>query len=589
VKRGQFLYAGIFLAFTLSVCASAPPAAAQVQGKSTLGTISGVVRDSGGIPQLGATVELASETPGNLLTRQFLTNTQGLFHAENLAPGLYSIRVTLVGYLPGLEKHIQISSNLTTIVRVELESLYASIEQLRRVPTAAAVEPDDWKWVLRSSSSMRPILQWHEEDTDTSTGIVATSDIPGGRDPLGRVELTSGARRPGSVSNIDGAPATAFAYDQRIDGSNQLVFAGQASYDEDTPGGGLAALWLPTGSLSNGPRSTVVLRESKITPDGLLFRGVRLDQSGTLTFGDRSLLRVGGEYVLVGAGQSASALRPRVKWETQVAPNWYLDAVYAALPMTVWEADGSFSDMNAPPPSALGAAVDQLDSFPALMWRRGRAVLESGTHEEISAEHRMGSDGILQIAAFHDDNSNVALFGKGQDMPAPDYFQDMYSKEFAYDGGSSVSWGARAALREKLTEDLELTAIYAFSGALTPVGAPDGALRDALRTLPRQSAAMKITGKIPGSGTKLTAGYKWVSGSALSRVDPYGEGIFDVNPYLHVGVRQPLPWFTVAHMEAMAECDNLLAQGYVPMTTPEGQMLLVPAFRSIRGGLSFQF
>jgi hypothetical protein len=460
---------------------------------------------------------------------------------------------------------------------------------LRRVPTTGVVEPDDWKWVLRSASGMRPILQWHEEDTDTSTAVVGTSDIPGGRGPLGRVEVMSGARRPGSISNIDGAPETAFAYDQSIDGSNQLIFAGQASYDEDTPGGGLAALWLPTGSLDNGPRSTVVLRESKITPDGLMFRGVRLDQTGTLTLGDRSLLRVGTEFVLVGAGASASALRPRVKWETQVAPNWYVDAVFASLPVNVWESDGSFSDLNAPPPSVLAAAVDQLDSFPALMWRQGRAVLENGTHEEISVEHKLGSDGTLQIAAFHDDNTHVALFGKGQDMPAPDYFQDMYSKEFAYDGGSSVSWGARAALREKLTEDLELTAIYAFSGALAPVGAPDGALRDALRTLPRQSAAMKITGKIPRSGTKLTAGYKWTSGEALSRVDPYGEGIFDVNPYLHVGIRQALPWFTTAHLEAMAECDNLLAQGYVPMTTPEGQMLLVPAFRSLRGGLSLQF
>jgi len=583
VKRGQFLHAGIFIAFTLGVCASAPRVAAQAPG---FGAISGVVRDAGGIPQLGASVEVASEAPGDLLSHQFLTNTQGLFRAENLVPGFYTIRVTLAGYLPGLEKHIHISSNLTTVVRVELESLYASIEQLRRLPASVTVEPDDWKWVLRSASGLRPVLQWHEEDTDESSAVIGDT---GRHDPLGRVELTSGARRPGSVSNIDGAPATAFAYDERIDGSNHLVFAGQASYDEDTPGGGLAAMWLPTGSLDSGPRSTVVLRESKISPEGLIFRGVRLDQSGTMTFGDRFLLRVGGEYVLVGAGASASALRPRVKWETRVAPNWYVDAVYAALPVNTSEADSSFSDlMVASASSPLASALDQLDSFPALMWRHGRPVLESGMHEELAVERKLGSGSVLQLAAFRDDNTHVAIFGRGQEMPVLDYFQDFYSKGFAYDGGSSVSWGSRAALREKLTEDLELTAIYAFSGALVPAGVADGPLRDALRTVPRQSAAMNVTGRIPRAHTELIAGYKWVGGTALSRVDPYGEGIFDVNPYLHVGIRQPLPW-TMGHLEANAECDNLLAQGYVPFTTRDGQMLLVPAFRSLRGGLSLQF
>jgi len=65
--------------------------------------------------------------------------------------------------------------------------------------------------------------------------------------------------------------------------------------------------------------------------------------------------------------------------------------------------------------------------------------------------------------------------------------------------------------------------------------------------------------------------------------------LYDVNPYLHVGIRQPLPWTVLGRWEANAECDNLLAQGYVSMSTADGQILLVPAFRSFRGGLSLQF
>jgi len=587
VKHGPLLCFGVLLATTLGVCASAPPAAAQSSRKASSGSISGVVRDPSGIPQLGATVEVLSEAPGVLLSHQLLTNTEGLFRAENLPPGLYTVRVTLAGFLPALEKHIQITPNLTTMVRVQMESLFASIEQLRRPPANGAAEPDDWKWVLRSASGIRPVLQWHEEDTDDSSVLVADMGKPR---QLGQIELTSGARRPGSVSNIDAAPGTAFAYDQRIDQSNHIVFAGQVSYDDDAPAGGLATLWLPTGLLENGPQSTMVLREAKIGPDGPVFRGVRLDQSGTLTFGDRFVLRVGGEYVLVGAGASAWSLRPRLKWETKLSPNWYVDAVYAALPVGVANGDNSIADLTeSNPPSILGSALDQLDSFPALMWHAGRPVLENGRHEELAVERKVGAHSVLQVAAFHDDSSHVALFGRGNDLPTDEYFQDFYSKGFAYDGGSSVSWGTRAALRERITDDLELTTIYAFSGALVPSGVMDGGLRDALRTAPQQSAAVKVTGKVPVTGTRLTAGYKWVSGPALSRVDPYGEVVYDVSPYLHIGIRQPLPWATLGRWEANAECDNLLAQGYVPMSVRDGQVMLVPVFRSFRGGLSLQF
>jgi Carboxypeptidase regulatory-like domain len=587
VKHGPLLCFGVLFAVTLGVCVSAPPAVAQASHKSAWGTISGVVRDPSGTPQLGANVEVLAETPGVLLSHQLLTNTEGLFRAENLPPGLYSVRVTLAGFLPVLEKHIQISSNLTTTVRVQMESLFASIEQLRRPPANGAAEPDDWKWVLRSASGMRPILQWNEENSEDSSAVVADT---GRSRQLGQVEITGGARRPGSVANIDAAPGTAFAYDQRLEGANHLVFAGQISYDDDAPAGGLATLWLPMSSEANGPRSILVLREAKIGPDGPVFRGVRLDQSGTLTFGDQFVLHLGGEYVLVGARSSAWAVRPRVRLETKLSPNWYLDAIYASLPVGVADGESSVAELTeSNPPTAIASALNQLDSFPTLMWHQGKAVLENGRHEELAVERKLGPHSVLQIAAFHDDNTHVALFGKGTDLPADEYFQDFYSKGFAYDGGPSVYWGTRAALRERITDDLELTTIYAFAGTLVPLGTMDGPLRDTLRTVPRHSAAMKLTGKLPYTGTRLTAGYKWVSGLALSRVDPYGESIYDVSPFLNVGIRQPLPWPSFGRWEANAECDNLLAQGNVTVNVRDGQVLLVPAFRSFRGGLSLQF
>jgi len=82
------------------------------------------------------------------------------FSRESIAPGLYTLRVTLAGFLPTIQQHVRISAHVTTVVRVELESMFASLDQLRRQPSTASVESDDWKWVLRSASITRPVLQW---------------------------------------------------------------------------------------------------------------------------------------------------------------------------------------------------------------------------------------------------------------------------------------------------------------------------------------------------------------------------------------------------------------------------------------------
>jgi hypothetical protein len=69
----------------------------------------------------------------------------------------------------------------------------------------------------------------------------------------------------------------------------------------------------------------------------------------------------------------------------------------------------------------------------------------------------------------------------------------------------------------------------------------------------------------------------------------YGESLFQLYPFFHFGVRQPLPRWALGRWEAIAECDNLFAQGYVSVGSRDGQVTLLPAFRTFRGGLSVQF
>jgi hypothetical protein len=569
------------LSVVVSPFAANPIAA---QNKPAPGKLSGVVRDSAGTPQMGASVEVVSEATGLAASLGFLTNTRGSFLGDKLAPGYYSVRVTLAGFLPTMEPHIRVASNVTTLLHIQLESLLASLDQLRRQPANTNADADDWKWVLRSATNVRPVLEWVDHD-----GVLnATTIGPDGGlrfQPRFRIEFTDGARGSASASSIPATPATAFAYEQKLGGANRLIFAGQANYDEGVPGGGIATVWLPSGTLGAGPHTALVLRETKLAPDGPSFRGVRMDQGGALAFGDRTVLQYGGEYVLVGLRHSASSIRPRAQLNVRVSSEWQAAVIFASIPTGAAPLEATSSENDG----ELAAALNELDAFPALLWRDGRPVLQSGWHEELAAEHKLGERGKLQIAAFHDDDSHVAVYGHGRGVSSADYLQDNYSNGFAYDGGSSSSWGGRMALHERLDNDIEWTAIYAFGGALAPAETAGSFLREALHTAPRHSLGGSISGKIPRLGTKVDTGYKWVNGVAVSRVDLYGESLFQTEPFLHVGVRQPLPKFALGRWEAMADCDNLLAQGYVPTNSRDGRVVLVPAFRTFRGGLNVQF
>jgi hypothetical protein len=125
------------------VVALAAPAAA----KPGFGTISGVVLDPSGTPQMGAIVWLISEDAGGRTVAQTLSNQYGAFLSDHLKPGNYAVRVSLAGFLPAMETHIAVMSNLTTLLRVQVETVFSSLDTLRRKSDVPA-EPDDWKWVL---------------------------------------------------------------------------------------------------------------------------------------------------------------------------------------------------------------------------------------------------------------------------------------------------------------------------------------------------------------------------------------------------------------------------------------------------------
>ncbi len=133
--------------------------AASAAAKQGYGTISGVVQDPSGTPQMGASVWLVSEDAGGRTVAQILSNQYGAFFTDHLKPGRYAVRVTVAGFLPAMERHVAVMSNLTTLLRVQVETVFSSLDTLRRKSDAPA-EQDDWKWVLRSSSCFLRPAAW---------------------------------------------------------------------------------------------------------------------------------------------------------------------------------------------------------------------------------------------------------------------------------------------------------------------------------------------------------------------------------------------------------------------------------------------
>src|SRR3984957_16923469 len=181
--------------------------AASAAAKQGFGTISGVVLDPSGTPQMGASVWLISEDAGGRIISQLLSNQNGTFFTYHLQPGQYEGRVSVAGFLPTMERHVAVMSNLTTLLRVQVETVFFSLDTLRRKSDAPA-EQDDWKWVLRASAATRTILQWEDTGNQIASSTLG-ADLPSEQTPRALVQVTNGAMRPGSASNFPNSPATA--------------------------------------------------------------------------------------------------------------------------------------------------------------------------------------------------------------------------------------------------------------------------------------------------------------------------------------------------------------------------------------------
>jgi len=278
-----------------------------------------------------------------------------------------------------------------------------------------------------------------------------------------------------------------------------------------------------------------------------------------------------------------TAFRPFGSVDIHVSPNTVVEYDYStSLPTT--RAEKGFDS----------APADLSEADPRVSMSNFATRLERARHQEVNVSRRMGKNK-MQVAVFSDRVANTALTGTGDVSAAGGFLlPDVYSGTFTYAGDTLNARGMRVVLERKFASDLTATLDYAYGGVLD-LSKHDVELRDArqwITTQRRHALAAKLGGTLPASHTHWIASYRWINGPALTPVDMFNSSPGQSDPFLNVFIRQPIPTlgFLPAHMEALVDLRNLLAQGYVPVVGQDGQTVyLVQSARSVRGGVTITF
>ena len=106
---------------------------------------------------MGAVVQLFNRYDRQI--ERVLTNGTGEFGFQALLPDVYSIRVTFSSFMPALMRNIAITAGDTSVLAINLASVLSSVELVYSSPNSGALMSEDWKWVLRSSMTTRPVLR----------------------------------------------------------------------------------------------------------------------------------------------------------------------------------------------------------------------------------------------------------------------------------------------------------------------------------------------------------------------------------------------------------------------------------------------
>jgi hypothetical protein len=547
------------------------------------GSISGLVRDSSGAPQIGAEVELLR--PDLTVIARVYTNTSGRFVISSVQPGRYAVKALGSSFLPSLREDVRVRTS--TVVNLTLNTLYEVMQWLPSEPRPGNAQPDDWKWTLRSAAN-RPLLRWLEDGP-----LVVVSDGAGGSPKLKARLLATGQQ---GAFGESGERVSAAVEDTP---ANSRELLAQVDFDPGSSAGMESMLGFRQDLGFAG--SVESLAALAIHPEIVTAGSAGLDEaafrsSETINLGDEWEIEAGSTQILARFAENS--------------PN----TILTALPFAMVGWRNGENTVRYRMATAIPGSQDR-DDASAQTWlprlsvrdgvrdgiRDGQLQLEHGLHQELGWERRT-------------DNSDVAvlLFADSIDDPVMEAMQRMAAGSAAvpaldaqllYDPASRIvraagprfsTTGIVANVEHKLPRGNQLRVSYANGGALMlPASAQPVGLAQLLassRARRAQSCSISLSGTLDGSGTRWRATYRWQPEDTVTSVASFSQGAND--PYLNLQFRRAIHQSRdgVGGIEALLNLRNLLAQGYRPYILSDGSMLVFAQDqRGISGGLAFNF
>jgi len=578
------------------LCMLAPRAANAVEPLKLSGSIAGVVNDSRGVPQMGATVTVYNRQDRQV--GKVLSDEHGQFRLAGLFPASYSLRVTLASFVPAIRRDISVEAGRLRLLHVSLNTLFSSIQLDYPNLESGSLISDDWKWVLRSASDLRPVMRFREDPVGAGQDPPVTVFA----DTRGILRLSAGDGQLVTNAASEADLGTAFALETSLYGNSLLQLSGNFGYGSQTGVPVAAFRTSYSHSLAGGkPVVSVTMRQLYLqerlgpvlagTDAGMpILRTLSASVDNRTQVTDNVSVQYGSQVDMVSFVDHLTYLSPYARLE------WALD--------DATDVEVAYSSGNARPDMGDTAADDAelredlntLGMFPRLSLDAGRTQLQRGEEYEVAVAHKIGSRGV-RLSAYHEALSDAALA-----MVAPTGFfmagnmvPDLFSNTSVFNAGNFDMTGLDAAITQNLGEHATASVSYGNEGALTAwheelEGNSPDELRSMIHAGRRQDVTARLALTAPRTGTRLIASYQIALGDArwVMAGNPYSMQPLRSLPGLNLGLRQPIPGLG-KRVEATAELRNILAQGYLGINTPGGLLLLVDNPRSVRGGLAFIF
>jgi len=540
------------------VASSAPLFAA------TGGSISGVIRNSAGVPQMGAVVELLR--PDMSVIASAYTNSKGTYTFADILPGKYAVKAMGALFLPSLRENVRVRAN--TVVNLTLNTLYEVMQWLPAETRTAGASKDDWEWTLRSAAN-RPLLRWLEDGP-----LVVVSDRPGSRPKLKARLMASGQE---GTFGESGERFTASVEDTPSDSRELLA---RVDFAPDTDAGMESMLGFRQDLGFAGAVESMAAISIHPVVEGSGGEGldeVAMRSSERINLGDEFEINAGAQQVMARFGQNS--------------PNTILETLPFAT--IAWRGGNStVSYRLATAPSVPNQSESQVGFYlPRVSMRDGQLALEHGFHQEIGWERRTDTSGV-SFLVFSDSVENPVMQASGRTGNSYGVLSDPRSGLIRVAGQNFSSTGFMAVVEHRVAGGNQVRVSYANGEALVmPALQRQTGLNQVLNAAkPRhaQMYAISLSGKLEGTGTRWHASYRWQPADTVTPIAPYS--LSAIEPYLTLHLRQPIgTHHDGLNVEALLDVNNMLAEGYRPYLVNGSMLVFAQDQRSIGAGVAFTF